>query len=456
MAQRNMVTEILEHERRNDSVLDQFLREGRSEDVFVKNIENVQGDERDVILVSVGYGPLEAGGRLQSMSFGPVNSDGGARRLNVLFSRARIKCEVFCSFEPGDIDLNRTSKDGPRILRRYLEYANTGHIDQAIPTGAESDSPFEDDVANEIRKLGYKVDHQIGSAGFLIDLGVKHPDRKGQYMLAVECDGATYHSALWARERDRLRQDILENLGWQFHRIWSTDWFYRRSKELERLQVVLANAAKLLENGVTVKGANEGIQLTRIEEEVEEAIDIIEINSLPIISSPPYKRAEFQVQSSVEPHEVAIQKLMEIVQKIVEIEGPIHEEEIARRLGSVFGKEKAGRRIIEVTNKALLKSKQATTGERLIKDGSFWFTNEQAINPPVRNRAGQIASLLKAEMIAPLEIIAATTKVLDESGTAKEDEIIRAIARLFGFERVGPGLKTVIGTEISKLSEYSR
>ncbi len=200
-AQRNLITELLELARRNDDQLDAFLREGQSEDLFVKNIENVQGDERDVILVSVGYGPTVAGGRLTSMSFGPVNGEGGERRLNVLFTRARVRCEVFASFDPGDMDVGRTSGEGPRIFKRFLEFAKNGRLDESSPTGLEADSPFEEDVADVIRSYGYLPDCQVGSAGFRIDLGIRHPDKPGTYLLAVECDGATYHSALWARER---------------------------------------------------------------------------------------------------------------------------------------------------------------------------------------------------------------------------------------------------------------
>lgn len=241
-AQRSAIEELLEFKRRRNGALDMFLRESKPEDVFVKNIENVQGDERDVILVSVGYGPKQAGGRLSSMNFGPVNKPGGERRLNVLFTRARRRCEIFASFEPGDIDLNRATNVGPRVLKRYLEFAKTGLLDEKRPSALGPDSPFEEDVAGVIRGLGYQVDHQVGSAGFRIDLGVKHPDHPGQYMLAVECDGATYHSALWARERDRLRQGVLEDLGWRFHRVWSTDWFYRRAAEIARLRQALSHA----------------------------------------------------------------------------------------------------------------------------------------------------------------------------------------------------------------------
>ncbi len=448
VTQRNMVTEILEYERRSDSVLDAFLREGRPEDVFIKNIENVQGDERDVILVSIGYGPHEAGGRLATMSFGPVNSEGGGRRLNVLFSRARVKCEIFCSFDPGDIDLGRTQKEGPRILKRFLEFAKTGIMDQALPTGGEADSPFEDDVANEIRKLGYTVDHQIGSAGFLIDLGIKHPEQSGQYMLAVECDGATYHSALWARERDRLRQDVLENLGWQFHRIWSTDWFYRRRQEIERLRKALENAALRIEGGVMISGANAGDELRVVEDSKYENAPVTEVLEIPTLTCPYYEKAEFVVHSSTEPHEAPLAQLADIVQRITGIEGPIHEDEIARRLASVFGKEKAGKRIVEVTKKALVKAKQAISGEKLLCDGPFWFNASQFQNVPVRNRANQILSIQKSEMISPMEIKAAIKMIVEQSGDAEEHEIIRGVARLLGFERVGPTLNTIIGNEL--------
>lgn len=457
VAQRNMVTELLEFERRNDNVLDNFLQEGRSEDVFVKNIENVQGDERDVILVSVGYGPIEPGGRLASMSFGPINAEGGERRLNVLFSRARVKSEVFASFDPSDIDLSRTQKAGPRVLKRFLEFAKTSIIDQAIPTDRDADSPFEDDVAAEIRKLGYVVDHQVGSAGFFIDLGVKHPGRKGQYMLAVECDGATYHSALWARERDRLRQDVLEHLGWKFHRIWSTDWFYRRPQELDRLKNILQVATEDLEDGIHVQGANTNDRLPDLLFDVETSSENekppIEVVQPPVLSGQPYERAIFSVSSTVEPHEATIATLADITLRIVQTEGPIHQDEVARRVASVFGKEKAGRRIVEITKKALHHSLNGPDEACLFENGSFWFTAPQLENTPVRNRADASASLQKSDMLPPMEIEAAIKMVIAESGLASEADIVRATARLFGFERVGTGLKAVIQAEIVKLPE---
>lgn len=151
---------------------------------------------------------------------------------------------MFCSFDPGDIVVKQNTPDGVRIFKRFLTYAKDGTLHESVPTGLGADSELEEDIAQVIRDLGYVVDPQVGTAGFRIDLGVRYPDRPGQYMLAVEADGATYHSALWARERDRLRQGVLEHLGWRFHRVWSTDWFQTRGREIERLKSALEAAAR--------------------------------------------------------------------------------------------------------------------------------------------------------------------------------------------------------------------
>lgn len=440
-AQADMLTEVLELHRRRDPVLDAFLREGKSEDVFVKNIENVQGDERDVILISVGYGPQEPNGRLSAMTFGPVNGEGGERRLNVLFSRARVRCEAFASFDPGDIDPSRVSRDGPRVLKRFLDYAKTGIMDVRAPTGLEADSPFEVDVAGVITSLGFLADPQVGSAGFRIDIGVRHPDRPGQYLVAVECDGAAYHSALWARERDRLRQDILENLGWRFHRIWSTDWFHHRKREIERLRAALLHAQEQIETGIRVRGANHASARIVTEAHDEPAPEAIDIGHLDL-KMPAYVRASLTVRSSVEPHEAPAGQLAELVAKIVAIEGPIHRDEIARRITTAFGKTKAGSRIVEATDRAV---RQALRFDPALKqDGAFVMTQGQAAACPVRDRSAETGSLLKAAYIAPCEIAAAAALVRQESGDVSGEDLTRAVARLLGFQRVGSDLSACI------------
>jgi hypothetical protein len=446
-AQRNLITELLELGRRKDSALDTFLREGQAEDVFVKNIENVQGDERDVILVSVGYGPTVSGGRLTSMSFGPVNGEGGERRLNVLFTRARVRCEVFASFDPGDIDPTRTRGEGPRILKRFLDFAKNGRIEDHSPTGDEADSPFEEDVAEVIRSLGFLADPQVGSSGFKIDIGVRHPERPGTYILAVECDGAAYHSALWARERDRLRQDVLEHLGWRFLRIWSSDWFYNRQAEIERLKAALIEARVRAEQGVEIDGANKA----RAEVEVSASPEPIafEIPDAVIRQMPPYQRAIFPTRSRSEPHEIFVGTLAELASRIVHAEGPIHHEEVGRRIAASFGKEKAGARIVSATVSALRYAQRAD--KNLLSDGSFWFTRAQADDTPVRDRSAESGATIKAAAISMLEIEAALRIAQNDNAGGDGPTLVRTAARMLGFRRVGSDLQARITSGLASL-----
>ena len=233
IAQRDAILNKLEFMRAKFPELDAFCKESNEEPFFVKNLENVQGDERDAIFISIGYGKDAEG--YMSQNFGPVSSEGGERRLNVLFTRAKRQCRIFSSIRYSDIRLDATRRAGPRVLKRFLKYAETGEMDAPLLPGAPMDSPFEEDVAHALQQHGHRVEPQVGSSGFRIDLAVRDPDDEGRFLLAVECDGARYHSSSWARGRDRQRQTVLEQKGWTFHRIWSTDWFYNRDAELDKL-----------------------------------------------------------------------------------------------------------------------------------------------------------------------------------------------------------------------------
>ncbi|MFL2778480.1 MAG: DUF3320 domain-containing protein, partial [Paracoccus marcusii] len=436
-AQADMLTEVADAARRRDPALDALLREGGAEDVFVKNIENVQGDERDVILISVGYGPSEPDGPLTRMQFGPVNGEGGERRLNVLFSRARIRCEVFASFDPGQIDPSRTTREGPRVLKRFLDFAQSGIIEERRPTGLAPDSPFEEDVARVIRDLGYLADPQVGSAGFRIDLGVRHPDRPGQYLAAVECDGAAYHGALWARERDRLRQDILENLGWRFHRIWSTDWFHRREAEIARLRDALSQARDAAQDGIRPRGANHGAGPV-VQDDPEPVLEL----APPSMSAPPYRRADLQAPPEGEPHDQPDAVLADLAAAVIRTEGPVHADEVARRIAAAFGKARTGSRIGEAVARATALALRRDAD--LMRQGDFLMTRAQADSPPVRDRSAETGSLLKAACLPPQEIAAAARMIRTENGGMTPDQLTRAVARLLGFQRVGPDLSEAI------------
>lgn len=248
--QADAVDGLLERAEKEDEVLAAFLERMRiTEEPFtIKNLENVQGDERDVIFVSVTFGRNAEGRLLQQ--FGPILQAGGERRLNVLFTRAKHRLEVFCSFDPDELRVSPTSPRGLRVLRDYLRFAR----DEAwwaagAETGREPDSDFEVAIATALRGHGYEVRPQVGVAGYFLDMAVVDPDMPSRYILAVEADGATYHSAKSARDRDRLRQTLLEGLGWTFHRVWSTDYFRdpkgQINRIVERLQSLRQSNARI-------------------------------------------------------------------------------------------------------------------------------------------------------------------------------------------------------------------
>lgn len=215
--------------------LEEFFDETRPERFFIKNLERVQGDERDAIILTVGYGKT-TDGRMR-YGFGPLNTEGGERRLNVAVTRARRRMTLVSSFVSADMDPDRTTARGADLLRRYVGYAesNGARLAQQAATAPEL-NPFELDIRDALERAGVPVLCQHGVSGYRIDFAAKHPEQPGRLVLAIEADGASYHSSATARDRDRLRQEQLERLGWRFHRIWSQDWFRQRQREIERVQ----------------------------------------------------------------------------------------------------------------------------------------------------------------------------------------------------------------------------
>ncbi len=235
--QQRLIETLLDEELRKGPEIEQRIAEHGSERLFIKNLENVQGDERDVILFSITYGK-DAAGKM-AMNFGPINQEGGQRRLNVAITRARVGVTIFSSIRPDDIDVSKTRSAGVTDLKNYLEFAAKGPraiVEQALPTGQEPESPLEIEIIRALRGKGWTVHPQVGCSGYRIDMAVVHPHEQGKYLLGIECDGATYHSLPTARDRDRLRQLVLEGLGWTLHRVWSTDWWNDPEREIEKLE----------------------------------------------------------------------------------------------------------------------------------------------------------------------------------------------------------------------------
>ena len=234
--QRDLIREELRRLSADDELVKLYREktDNKGEDVFVKNLENVQGDERDFMFISLTRGRAP-GAPAMKQQFGPINGKQGHRRLNVLFSRARSRIFLFASFGSVDVKPSETSSRGVHVLKRYLEYAETRGRSRAESIGADADSDFELEVRERLSQRGYQVDLQIGVSGFRIDLGVRHPDHPERFLAGIECDGAQYHSSSSARDRDRLREQVLVGQGWEIIRVWSTDWFADPVAETDKL-----------------------------------------------------------------------------------------------------------------------------------------------------------------------------------------------------------------------------
>jgi very-short-patch-repair endonuclease len=238
--QQTLIEDLLDRERAAHPAIEPFFAENNPEAVLVKNLENVQGDERDAMYFSVTYGPDRAGHF--TMNFGPLNQDGGQRRLNVAITRARLELHVYASFAPDRINLAQTQALGVRDLKHFLEYAQHGPraLAQAtFGTLGDHESPLEAQVAAALAARGWEVVAQVGVSAFRIDLGVVHPDRPGAFLAGVECDGATYHRSATARDRDKLREQVLRGLGWTVLRVWSPDWWVDPAGVTRRLDAAL-------------------------------------------------------------------------------------------------------------------------------------------------------------------------------------------------------------------------
>lgn len=427
LGQMQVIQDELEILRSKSVETEQFFAAHPEEPFFVKNLENVQGDERDVIFISVGYGRNRQG--FLSMNFGPLNRDGGERRLNVLITRSRLRCEVFSNLRAEDIDLERTRARGVVAFKTFLRYAEQGILDEARLEQGEAESPFEEAVARAVRQLGFEVKHQVGSSGFCIDLAVVDPESPGRYLLGIECDGARYHRSRWARDRDRLRQDVLESLGWQIHRIWSTDWFRQREREVERLNVSIENARRKMPTRPSLPPQEQAQGIVR--DPPPPARERLRVSL--------YQTARLSLGrgQQAELHKVAQYRLREWIEVVVQRESPVHTQEVASRIAGAFGVKRVGRRIRQAMDAAVA---QAVIDGQVRQRGDFLWWSEMG-SVPVRDRSELSHRSRKVELIPPEELAEAVLRVVNSSVGIAPEEAVTEACRLLGYGRVSEQLK---------------
>ncbi len=426
--------------RRDDSSCEGFFTSAHPyEQFFVKNLETVQGDERDVIFISVGYGRTAEG--YLSMSFGPLNGEGGERRLNVLITRARLRCEVFTNITAADID----DKGKGAVCRRSRCSWDTPRTAIWTSPGGYSGNGLTVRRGSVCRAqvLGYNVRTQVGSAGFRIDLAMVDPRNPGRYLLGIECDGATYHSARSARDRDRLRQEVLENLGWRIHRIWSTDWFRDPDREVRRVVEAIQSAPQMLESQ------------TRSESATHVVIDapIVQRETRKSEESPPQRVPNYTVAKlyirtgNRELYQVNTQELATWVVKIVQVESPVHQAEVARRIAEAVGVKRVGNRIEAAIASAVTHAAVAGTIRR---QGSFLWRSDMD-RAPVRDRGSLGTTSRKIDLIAPEELDSAIVRAVTDSFGIQAGEIAPAACNLLGFGRCSEDSRAKIDQRVAKL-----
>ncbi|WP_253380939.1 DUF3320 domain-containing protein [unidentified bacterial endosymbiont] len=446
VSQRKAIQDELELLRRLNPQYEDFFNAHPGEPFFIKNLENIQGDERDVIMISVGYARNKQG--YLAMRFGPLGSQGGERRLNVLISRAKRRCEVFASITDEDIDIERVKGVGVLAFKLFLRYARTGRLSMSTPSGRPMDSVFEEQVASALQARGYQVHPQVGIAGFFIDLAIADPELPGRYLLGIECDGSAYHSSRSARERDRLRQAVLEDHGWIIHRIWSTDWFQRPEEQLQRVINAIDNAKiELNSRAEYLSGRSRAVPVGIVTVEREDVIEVgLDRTHSANDQYVNYEEAKPEANLSYALHETPTGILADMIEKIVFTESPIHMNEIITRLRSAWGLQRAGARIESVVGQA---AQMACKKGNIYEDNSFFFHSGSVIR--LRNRQNVLsAGLRKPELIAPGEIAAGAIEIVRTSLGATEDEIILAVSRMLGFKSTSSVLRRVISEVIEQ------
>ena len=370
--------------------------------------------------------------------------------MNVLISRAKLRCEVFCNFIGADIDLERTKARGVTALKLFLTFAETGHFGMGEVSGEDFDSEFEVQVCERLQALGYDVKRQIGASGFRVDLAVSDPDKPGRFVLGIECDGAQFHSSRSARDRDRLRQQVLEAHGWIIHRVWSADWYLRPQAEFKKVADAVA-AARAEWGARDEEGYNpaRAVPLSFVAELVGD-LDIVtaivgtDTGSVPARTS--YVEASFPVNRQFEPHEAPISQMVDYVVKIVEVEGPVHIEEITARIRGLWGLTRAGSRIRAAVERA---SSIAVQAGRLTGD-PFHTVHGQAVT--VRDRSAvRSATLRKPDMLPPAEIEQAMLDIVIANYGAGRVDLMQSSSRAFGFSATSTQLRSVLSGAVDRL-----
>ena len=454
-AQKDLIEDLLDDTRRRQPELEAFFTDNVDEPLFVKNLENVQGDERDVIFFSVAYGP-DASGKF-SMNFGPLNLQGGERRLNVAITRAKEEVIVFSSIHGHQIDLSRTRAVGATHLKYFLDYAEKGTAFIAENshniTDDDYDSGFEDEIVAFLRESGFVAHTKVGCSGYRVDMGIVHPDSPEDYAIGIECDGAAYHRSATASDRDRLRQSVLENLGWRIHRVWSADWWHDAETTKGNLLSAIESATKQsigesvskIDDGPSSEFDSAKIETHHIEAEFNAEVK----NSCDFESKYPcivLPRCPSQ-ENFYEPYNRTLIRAQMI--EVINNEGPITGGLLRKRIVKAWGFTRTGDNILNIIRAnvpvEMAKSKN-------LEDTVFW---PHGINPDqykfFRSPGSDSSSRRNIDEIPTEELKNAMHWVLLEFHSCPQDVLYREAVKKFGYSKVTSQMQQYLNAALKLL-----
>ncbi|MCM1488587.1 MAG: DUF3320 domain-containing protein, partial [Firmicutes bacterium] len=455
ISQQNLIDDLLNEECKTDEELEKWAY-GSDEPVFIKNLENVQGDERDVILFSVGYGPDKDGNVY--MNFGPLNRDGGWRRLNVAVSRARCEMTVFATLTADQINLSKTGAEGVAALKGFLEYA--GGRELAV-TGTSALIRREKDgigrsICEELNKAGYQTDMQVGHSAYRIDVGVVDPNNTEKYILGILLDGACYSEAKTTRDREIAQIGVLKGLGWKISRVWTMDWWDNRDKEIKKLLTRLDG----LKNGAAEE-EDEEIRVEKTSENVyrakanSEAISTAEKKTAanPAVKTKAYTPAALPVSENPggEFNSALAEKN---IAEIIAAEAPITEELLTKRLLPSLGYTRTGAKITEGIAEAVSRLKIRTSEENGKK--LYWSGSQNPYAYYAFRTAAEGDAKREAKDIPLSEAANAVIYALHlELGLSPED-LIKEAAKLMGYQRAQGALSDLFNSAIALTLKQGR
>ena len=410
-----------------------------SEPVFIKNLENVQGDERDVILFSVGYGPDKDG--KVSMNFGPLNQAGGWRRLNVAITRSRKEMVVYSTITPDQIDLSRTNSEGVAGLKGFIEFAARGKNELPVNAGdsAVISDGLQDDIADAIKNMGYSVHQNIGTSAFKIDIGIVDPENTDSYRLGIICDGGCYRKAATARDRDISQASVLKGLGWNLFHVWTVDWVNHRDRVLAQIRAAFdagqkqpepvtavtaaTAAAAVTENAVNIEGTN--IRFERAADAAADQQDTYRAVTLPKGGKP----EQFYEQDTEK-------KIQQYIMTVIAREAPVSEKDICRKVMNAWGITRSGSKV-----DAVLKRQLAASGcQKTVTDEMAFYWNagqDPSSYEGFRRSAADDPEKRDMDEICAEETANAVSYVVTQNVSISRDDLLREVSKLFGFTRPG-------------------